>query len=875
MDRSPPERFLIPRLMFMAGLLVLSLLATRYLRWSRPDQPRAVSRTPKVLSDFVRISVPHEPLRAPAEVSTIADAPARIERDLEADAYEARTSDAAGAASSELAGHRQATGEGGDADGAHGRLAPFGPPVANEASADDPAADANTSHSDEILPPPLPAHDVLPDELRLPRAELGTPQRLHLASQSSDSLHAISVWPRPTALAEALHAIDWHPRSKEWSQDVLAQLDQLAAVDAIESPQSRAILDRLAQLAAQAPAFIRTIEPEDLRAHVLQTAEALHRRVIVWQQVWKIAAHGEQLQTVSYIDSAKVRAQARAAVAAIPGEKAPQAWREYLLLDQLDRLLAIPTLEPHDRAIAARAVLERLHSSQFNRRQRELLDHPAVRQLEALLRPAATEPADVLEVIYAIEQFEETRTMPDAGRLAYAAASLRWSTGEDAAELVRRIDDNYRAANVRIAVTGDLLNRLLPKPETKTEEVSEQILSAWVSGQRDVRTELSVRLIPDNDQWRLGLEAKGVADTSTASYAQSATLFTQGSGTFTARKLLVVDRNDLHAWPAEAQASYSGQLYGASTRWDVLPIISRLARDRAAEAYAENEWAAQQEVVAKLRERAAAMLDQESQQPLFAARGKLQTNLLIPLASMAIEPAPLRLYTSEERVVGYYRVAGVHQLGGHTPRPWAPSDSLLSMQLHETAINNVLAGLRLEGRTEHLHTLYRDVWATFGVRDVEIPENMPDDVMIRFADAEAARVRLVDGKMTVTLRLAEMRSGQRIWRNLVVENDYAPLAASRRAILVRDGSVSMEAARLRVADQFALRGIFTKIFSDNDQIPLIARQLAENPGVADVAVTQFIIRDGWIGLAWGPPRSATASAGTSEQFSREARRGTR
>lgn len=873
MDRSSQERFLLLRLAAMTCLLVMALLAPRYMRWRdvaawwNPPPQRNVSGTPKVLSDFVQIHVPHEPLRS-GPVKMIAGAPARLERDLEADAYEARTREGV-LESAELAESRHAL-LGEDGESAPGRFAPLGPPVASEVGGE--TIGEENVPSNEVLPPLMPAHDVLPEALRLPRSELETGRQMRLASQTTENLSAISVWPRPTVLLVALQAIDWHPRSKQWAGEVLAELDQLASVESIESSQSKQILDRLAKLAAQVPGFVRTIEGVDLQAHVLATAESLHRRVIVWQQVQKIAANGEDLQAVAYLDSAKIRAQARAAIASIPGEKAPQAWREYLLLDQLERLLAVPTLDTHDRALVARAVLERMNSTQFTRRQRDVLDRPAMRQLAGMLRAASTEPANVLEVIYAIEQFEETRTMPDASRLAFAAASLRWSTGEESAELVRRIDDNYRAANVRIAVTGDLLNRLLPKQEVKTEDVSEQILSAWVSGERDLRIKLLARLVPDEDQWRLGLEASGTAETDTASFAEGATLYTQGTGSFTARKLFVVDRNDLHAWPAEAEASYSGQLYGASTRWDMLPIISRLARDRAAQAYAENEWAAQQEVETKLRERAAEILDRESQKPLLEARGKLQKNLLIPLANMAIEPAPLRLYTSDKRIVGYYRVAGVHQLGGHTQRPWAPVNSLLSMQMHETAINNVLAGLRLEGRSDHLHTLYRDVWTQFGVSDVEIPEDMPEDVMIRFADEEAARVRLHDGKMTVTLRLAELRSEKRIWKDLIVENDYAPDLASRRAILVRDGTVSLDAERLRVADQFALRGIFTKIFSDNDQIPLIAKQLAENPGVADVEVSQFIIRDGWLGLAWGPKRTVTvnAAAPAEESFDREA-----
>ena len=67
---------------------------------------------------------------------------------------------------------------------------------------------------------------------------------------------------------------------------------------------------------------------------------------------------------------------------------------------------------------------------------------------------------------------------------------------------------------------------------------------------------------------------------------------------------------------------------------------------------------------------------------------------------MSSEASPARLTVR-------LRVASPNQLGGHTARPQAPSDSLGSVQVHESAINNALDQLHLASRTFTLPELYQ------------------------------------------------------------------------------------------------------------------------------------------------------------------------
>jgi hypothetical protein len=254
---------------------------------------------------------------------------------------------------------------------------------------------------------------------------------------------------------------------------------------------------------------------------------------------------------------------------------------------------------------------------------------------------------------------------------------------------------------------------------------------------------------------------------------------------------------------------------------------------------------------------------------LIDAEGQFERRLLVPLTGAAVEPAAMKMFTTKERVVGHYRLAGVGQLGGHSSRPWAPRGSLLSMQLHESAFNNVIAGLRLDGREDDLENVYREVWKVFGVERDEMPESMPEKVRVHFADEEAVRIRLAEGHMEVIIKLKSLETERRTWRDLVVRNFYVPDPSTRRAVLVRDSSVRLVGERLGVRDQIALRGIFSKIFADSE-FPLLGEQLANNPGIADLEVTQYVIRDGWIGLALGLPAGGEAT----QAVDREARRRT-
>jgi len=854
MDRKSREQSW-PYVVLVVCLLALSFAAPVLWR-ARPRAPQAM-RCP--LANFSLWAISHERETTPTTIEDVTlhgvhrlhEAPALLKTESAPQTGPANTLAAAdGTGWESLADPRSKPGLEAQPSSTGKRVA-FGALVARNYDGD--AYDGGAGDEEEILPPQAPQVTLnLAGGGKLQRANAWLAMRQASSPVSSEE-RASTIWPRPHALIAQLESIEGNARCQRWARDVLDELAALAKVDAVDSEDSANILQRLEERADEVDRFIMQVRPAERQARVFSARDGLARRVRIWRQVQAIARREERTQFVVDVAADEVLAQIDRAMRSIPGRKAPPAWREYLGLDALRETIANGPADVYQRAALAVHVLQRLNSPRLDKRQRELLDVAGFHRLQETLRRLATQPVDEGEIVYVIEQYEQSRTPSDARRLASATAALRWSTDEAVAELARRIDRQYRGRNVRVAITDDFLNRSLPPAQTTTEDVDEQILASYVTGQREIERKMFVELVPDDENWRITMKAEGTMASDTASYAGNATLLTQGSGRFTASKRILVDHHHINVYPAQAEADYAGQLYGVSTSLDAIPIISRIVQNTATQNYYQSQWAARQEIVARLKRRAAERLDEQAMEQLTAGEAQLKQRILRPLAKTGVEATPTQLTTTEERIVGRYRLAAASQLGGHTPRPWAPKNALLSMQIHESAINNVIMGIQLDGRQAHIRDLFREIYTIFGRDDYTPPASMPENVTLLFAEENAVRVSLQEGRMEIILQLAELRTDERIWRDLVVRNYYAPDPSSLEARLVRDSTVRLKGQRLGARDQVALRAIFTKVFGENRHFAIIPSEVVDNPGLDGLAVTQYVIRNGWLGIAIAPP----------------------
>jgi hypothetical protein len=481
--------------------------------------------------------------------------------------------------------------------------------------------------------------------------------------------------------------------------------------------------------------------------------------------------------------------------------------------------------------------------------QREFLDDEQMRPFRHQLLLWAAEPVDYVQLLRQLEAFEDSPTGLVNTAVADDWNRLRWAPHKQTNDLARRLDTYYRNANIRFAVSGKLLNRLLPIIRDMDERVDEFVLGNRVIGESRTSAQLYVRLIPDPSRWRMGLEAKGQVDSETLSDVGPVRLFNRGESSYLARKLLLVGRQGIRMEETQADADSATRLIGIRSNMDTVPLIGNLVRSIARSQHDSQRFAAEREVEHRVVFRVRRRFDQEVRSKLAEVEQNLDESVIAPLRELELNPVATDMMTTRERLIVRCRLAGYEQLAANTPRPRAPSDSLLSVQLHQSAVNNVIDQLELDGNEFELHDLYRYLGGRFQDDEIEVPEDIPEGVTVRFADKEAVRVHFDNGKAMLAIRIAQLKSGRSRWEDFEVRGFYRPDSATRNADLVRDGSIQLIGEKLGLRDQFALRGIFSKVLSKNNKLPLIDQRLVEHPRLQDVRLAQFAVADGWIGVA--------------------------
>jgi hypothetical protein len=466
---------------------------------------------------------------------------------------------------------------------------------------------------------------------------------------------------------------------------------------------------------------------------------------------------------------------------------------------------------------------------------------------------------DVSALLEAIEQFEYTRLVSHGRNVSDAINKLRTSGFAAEVELAEQIERHYRNANVRIAVTETLLNRMLPQQAPLESKVDDYILGNPVWGRSKTFTQLKVLLLPDENRIRLGVEAWGKIQSNTTASGGPVKVRNRGRSAFVVRKLIVIDHEGMRTKQSHSEAESATNLVGIESNYDNVPILGEFVRRAAERRHTEQRGMALRETERKIAKESRQRFDSELQPKIDQAVSSFEEKIWSPLVQLGLDPKPISLLTTEQRVVARIRLADADHLSAYTARPQALGDSLLSMQVHESVLNNTLDQLDLAGETMTLPEVHQLICKQFAADVEKSAEEMPKNVHITFADYDPIRVRLQDGALKLTLSIAKLEKGSKIrWHNLVVHADYKSTRDGLKLSLARRESIRLEGDRLRFGDQIALRGVFSKLLSQNNRMDILPPSFSADQRLTGLVVTQSVIRDGWIGISIGPMRDQAA-----------------
>lgn len=682
--------------------------------------------------------------------------------------------------------------------------------------------------------------------------------------------------PQSVTLIERLENLEVNGECSLWAYEVIDLLEQLATLDADDRNSIDENLKSLRKAVADADRAAEEAEKVDdpeAASRLRHARYALLRRLDVWQQAGQAEVAAEVTRSPSSAEVFRNISQSSDEVARAASQtKMGGLWKRYLMLDELRRLAS----EPGESAIArrrqvARRVLFRAESPGLSETQRRFTAIPSVKRLKTHLRYWAAEDVDVAKLLADVEQFEQDRSADAARRVAETYQRIRWSPVQAERDLAERIAKHYRNANVRLAVTDRFLNLMLPRIELKRGTINDTFLGNRVHGRKVWTTQLRTRLLPSRRRLRFALEAHGEIRSRTTALNSQATFHSRGVSRYHAGKLIQVGPRGMRLWPAIADVQSDSDLEDVETSYDGMWLIGSIAKNYARDQHEQMHDEAMSEVNGKIRREATRYLDAQVDRQINKFKTAFATHVLDPLKHLSLRPQPIQLVTTKERMVSRVRLATVHQLGAFTPRPRAPGDSLLSLQIHESAPGNIIEQLDLDGRTFTLRELRRWVHEKTGRTGrpnsaqptrtdplpADIEEELPEDVSITFADHQAVQIRFAEGRVVVTLNVKQLDTPNRRIKNFTVEAAYQLDSEGLEAKLVRKDALRLSGKkRINMRGLIVLRGIFGTVFSKNRPVELLGRQFSSRPGLEDVTVTQLVVRSGWIGLAIGPRRHA-------------------
>ena len=674
-------------------------------------------------------------------------------------------------------------------------------------------------------------------------------------------------WPKPGQLLKEIQTFEEHPVTKVWAARTKELAQFLCTETEVESQKAIDVLMALNQQARSINGLIgqiaQTSQQFDSQGYDTESAELiselqrfeyrLNRRIKIWAGVID--------HTKSFSNAASPTAR-QVSLARLPRnldvlleQQIPNnsGWQEYLAWDELVRASRVTNMDKKATVAlrkAAQKFLARYHSpalTDAHRHQFQPFFSPDV--LDSI-HDAASSDANLSRTMALIELLERENSNKYTSYLNSEYQNLLWSNDPIENELAATIDSHWRNANFRIAINERLLNQMLPQVPATTEPIRENIQGAEVSGQSLIETDqLRIALLPNPNEISLAVETVGQVTSETTAQRSGFTFENRGLADFRVFQKLAFSRTGITSEAPQATSSARQRLIGLRGNYDRIPVLGKLTRKIAKQKVNEQTPEANQLTRQRVESGAKQRVEQEVNQLVNQFRRGVQDHILERLIAMDLEPEIMQLSTTQSRILGRYRLAGRDQMAAYQPRPTDFESDLLTVQIHQSALNNLIQRFALNGQEFNAVTLGQHVEKVTGIPYAR--GSIEAEATFRFDKHDAIRVDFEDGIASVTFGFDKFQIGKgRPWRKIFVTAHFKPTYIGTRIVLDRDNVFDVKSKKdLRLADQIAIRTAFKVILEEQyafDLVPAVVRWRV--PGL-NLAIDRLSLAEGWCGVA--------------------------
>ena len=424
--------------------------------------------------------------------------------------------------------------------------------------------------------------------------------------------------------------------------------------------------------------------------------------------------------------------------------------------------------------------------------------------------------------------------------------------------LVTKIRSAVGRPNLYMSVDESLLSSAVDRVVDRTSPVNEVVLGTPVRGTGHTSGTVFLDFLPSSQRavTQLSFQATNLANTR--STKGPVTVCSEGLTELSAQKRIYIDDERVWADPTIASASTQTRLTGIGIKSRFgKNFIRRVASKKVSQLKPKIEAISER----RAQERVRREFESETAEAIGQASQDYEHKFRRPLKARGWYPELLRMSTTNEELTVVGRKALRDQIAAFTDPPKADNDTILSVRVHETLVNNA-SEITLAGRT----ITQEFVEEQLKERDGELPESLTSDPdqppwSITFAKRKPVEINSKDGSFKLTIRGSRYTSGDRSFPAMDIWVAYKIESVADKVRLVRDGEVQIYPPgfvpggdkKLSVSET-SLRRIlqkrFGKVFKEIVDIePLeLPDQLA---AAGPLPMEQLEARkDGWMAIGW-------------------------
>jgi hypothetical protein len=427
-----------------------------------------------------------------------------------------------------------------------------------------------------------------------------------------------------------------------------------------------------------------------------------------------------------------------------------------------------------------------------------------------------------------------------------------------AVSLVERVRGSFGRPNVILGIHEDLFARAVNRPVDQAQPVDENILGTRVRGSGHTTGSVRLDFVPSSDRaaFEIVLAARNIS--STRGTQGPVTVHTRGVTDLGARRRILLDGQSVTATPVDASAHTDSTVTGIGISSRVgRRLIQRIASKKIAETKPKAQAVAEE----RARDRVRRQFAEQTDPAVDQIRNEFESRVRGPLVSRGLYPEMLHLSTTDSQLHVTARKALPAQLAAASMPPSVSSRAVITAQVHESVVNNVL-----EEKFGGAIVRQADVERLARESGRDMPQSLGTDKdqppwEVTFSRYRPITVSVADGRVKVMVRGDKFMSGDRDYPGMDIWATYAIGKAPHGWLLLREGDVQIYPpgfepggeAKLSIKETSIRRILqkrFEQVFKSEIEIPDLPLE-GELAAMGPLPLADLVARrDGWIAASW-------------------------